>query len=346
MVEPDIEPTLLSVFIAEAYFLHLPTKEVPSSRLLRLRFLQELLAPYERDAVLEQCGISKISGPSQKVDNRVIVPQSTEQIPTSDESLPNLEKFDMVALRTIYCEEISKPSDVRCQPIRCLRILQYVNEIGSPKILDKLRLSLTNRPEQAPQTQEPVIIDKLFDIHIYLDRQESQSHILVARMRYNKYMYYETYERAVRELEGDKSNGRREKLKVTARKASKSYEQGWRADVPATPHADSINHSYQILTSAEKNGHASSMVKDKIARKVAKKYDKDEKQVRNDIRKYIKEGRIMHLILHGRVCLNAALLVLFPSVESDPPSLDLEKFRPEIQEKELKTLRKPIGMKE
>jgi hypothetical protein len=184
MIGSHIERTLLSVFIAEACFRYrLPIAEVPSSRDLRLRFLEELLAPYERDAVLEQCGIPSNLVPSQKVDTRVMVPQPAAKAQAKDKSFPKLENFDMAALNIAFLE---KPNDISM--VRSLRILQCVNEIGSPTILDSIKLALAELPEdRIPQDVDEPIVEKLFHIHIYLETQESRSHLLVARNRYIKF---------------------------------------------------------------------------------------------------------------------------------------------------------------
>ena len=63
-----MESTLLSVWMAETCLQYKPFQDVPSSRDLRLRFLEELLAPYQRDSVLEKCGIPNTHTVSQHVD--------------------------------------------------------------------------------------------------------------------------------------------------------------------------------------------------------------------------------------------------------------------------------------
>ena len=88
------------------------------------------------------------------------------------------------------------------------------------------------------------------------------------------------------------------------------------------------------------------MVKDEISSKVAKLYGGNEKSIRQNINKYIKQGRVLHHILRGRRSLDPGLLVLFPSFGAGPPSLNMAEFGLELQGPEEKTLSKPIELKE
>jgi hypothetical protein len=338
-----IEHTLLSVLIADACFRNLlPVTDVPSSRDLRLRFLQELLAPYERNDVLEQCGIPDHGKPSQKVDTRVILPKTITQTPCSEDSFPEVKNFDTHALRSAFRE---KPADIDFA--RCLRILQCVNEIGSPNILDSLKLALIERPKHwTSQTPEKPIIEKLYHIHVYLDKQESRNHLLVAQTRYIKFCYFETYHLAVKALQSEKQHSLREMRKETALKRTLSYSQGLCKELPPKPHTESIHHNYKDLTPAEIKRRAPDIVKDEISRKIAHFYKVNEKEIRPRIVRYLREGRGLHYILQGALCLNPGLLILFPSWETDCPSLDLEPFKSRIDEKQQESLSRPIGMKE
>jgi hypothetical protein len=343
MIGPHIERTLLSVFIAEACFRHLlPITEVPSSRDLRLRFLGELLAPYERDAVLEQCGIPSNSIPSQKVDTRVIVPQPAAQVLANDDSFPNLANFNMAALRTAF---LRKPVDI--STVQSLRILQCVNEIGSPNILDSLKLALAKPPEhRVAQDVDGPIVEKLFHIHVYLDAHESRGHLLVARHRYIKFCYFETYQLAVQALQKEKSRSNKEQHKVNAFKFSESYKQGFRNELPDTPHTDNIESVYGDLSDDSRKKRAPDVVKASILRKVMNATKGNKDRIKRNIIRYIREGKVLHLILYGSVCLNPGLFILFPSQETHKPSLDVEQFRFDLEEAEKKSLSKPIGIKE
>jgi hypothetical protein len=343
MMGSHIEHTLLSVFIAEACFRYrLPITEVPSSRDLRLRFLGELLAPYERDAVLEQCGILSNLMPSQKVDTRVIVPQPAAQVLVNDDSFPKLENFNTAALRTAF---LTKPEDI--STVQSLRILQCVNEIGSPNILDSLKLALAKPPEhRIAQDVDGPIVEKLFHIHVYLDTHESRGHLLVARNRYIKFCYFETYQLAVRTLQKEKHRSNQEQRRVNEFKVSKSYKHGFRDELPDTPHTDHIESVYGDLSDDSKKKRAPDVVKASILRKVMSKTKGNKERIKRNINRYIREGKVLHLILQGSVCLNPGLFILFPSQETRKPSLDVEEFQPDLEEAAKKSLSKPIGMRE
>jgi hypothetical protein len=344
-----MESTLLSVWIAEACFQYRPLWNVPSSRDLRLRFLEELLAPFQRDYVLEKCGIPRTHTVSQDVDTRDKFARLETQVQNDkifgldvEIFVQNLENFEPGALRKALLERPSKIKDGRC-----LRILQCVDEIGSPHILDSLKLACARKDEnQSYRAIKQPIFEKLFHIHIYLDKQESQSHLLVARKRYIKYCYFETYLRAVEALKGEKHNGYRERQKVLARKRTASFKKGISEELPPTPHTDEIHRVYKNLSPSARRRKAPDIVKDEISSKVAKLYGGNEKSIRRNINKYIKQGRVLHHILRVRRSLDPGLLVLFPSFGAGPPSLSMAEFGLELQGPEEKSLSKPIELKE
>ncbi|KAJ5022553.1 hypothetical protein J3E73DRAFT_373835 [Bipolaris maydis] len=341
-IEPHMESTLLSIWIAEAYFQHRPLQNVPSSRDLRIRILEELLAPYQRDYVLEKSGIpSKLTGP-EHIDTQWKLARLETQSQTGEVFVPNLENFELEALRESL---LRKPSEINRG--RCLRILQCVNEIGSPHILESLKLACTRKDEcQTYSRTDQPIFDKLFHIHIYLDRQESQSHILVARNRYIKYCYFETYLRAVKALQEEKRNSTQERRRVLARKRTTSFKQGISEILPPTPHTEEIHRVYENLSPSERKRRAPDMVKDEISKKIVKEYGGNEKRIRRNINKYIKDGRVLHHVLRGWRSLDPALLILFPSFGSDLPSLSVTQFGLELEELEEKALSKPIQLKD
>ncbi|XP_014553168.1 hypothetical protein COCVIDRAFT_18877 [Bipolaris victoriae FI3] len=80
------------------------------------------------------------------------------------------------------------------------------------------------------------------------------------------------------------------------------------------------------------------MVKDEISKKIVKEYGGNEKRIRRNINKYIKDGRVLHYILRGGRSLDPALLILFPSFGSDLPSLSVTQFGLELEELEEKAL--------
>jgi hypothetical protein len=341
-----MEHTLLSVFIAEACCRRLlPIDKIPSSRDLRLRYLKELLAPYERNAALEQCGIPTNLTPSHVVDTRANLSWPKTQILVNEDFLPQLENFDMSALRTAFS---AKPAEI--SRVRYLRIVQYVNEIGSPAILDTLKSALAKQPEtRIATTVKDSTYEKLFHIHIYLDTQRSHDHLSLARSRYVKYCYFETYQVAVKALSDEKHNSHREQHVAIVRKSrGASLKQGFCEDVLDTPHTDNIDRSYNILTNEEKKKRAPDMVKCEIARRVANQTTPgvDENRIRKDVTKYIKEGRVLHYLLQDKICLSPGFLILFPGQGMHQPSLAPRDFRCNLEAKEQSSLSKAFKIKE
>lgn len=330
-----MESTLLSVFLAEACLRGLlPVSEVPSSRNLRLRYLTELLAPYERDCVLERFGIPRGLASSERLDTRVVTAQPDPPAAADKFPIPDLEHFDMKALRKTFLE---KPAGLK--RARWLRILQCVNEIGSPHILDSLKLVL-NQPlamKTAHDAEQP-IVEKLLHIHLYLERAESQSHLDVARSRYVKYCYFETYERAVKALRELKRASLLERRRLSSRKHH--------VEVPPVPHTDGIEQTFQALTESEKKRKAEDVVKTEIARRMLEVGRGDEKRTRQNITRYIREGKVLHHTLQGALCLNPSILILFPSWESQAPSLNVDAFQLELEHGEKTSLSRPIERKE
>ena len=349
-IESHMESTLLSVWIAEAYFQYKPLQDVPSSRDLRLRFLEELLAPYQRDSVLEKCGIPKTHTVFQHVDTRYKFARLETQAQIGEIFglnlnifVQNLENFEPEALRKALLQIPSK-IDRR----RCLRILQCVDEIGSPHILDALKLACATKVEdQTYRATEQPLFEKLFHIHIFLDKQESQSHLLIARERYIKYCYFETYLRAVEALQEEKFNTYRERRRISARKRrTTSFKRGVSEELPPTPYTGEVNRVYENLSPSRRKQRARDIVKDEISRKIREVYGGNEKRIRHNINRYLRQGKVLHLILRGGRSLDPGLLVLFPSFEAGPPSLNMAKFGLELKEPEEKALRKPIELKE
>ncbi|KAJ5028945.1 hypothetical protein PSV08DRAFT_387769 [Bipolaris maydis] len=260
------------------------------------------------------------------------------QAQENDIFVANLEGFDSDALHKVLRQ---RPAEIPRG--RCLRILQCVHEIGCPYILESLKLAFTQKHEGHPQeaVQQP-IVEKLFHIHLYLDRQETQNHLLVARSRYVKYCYFETYLLAVEALRKEKRDGTRENKKISALKQTTSFKLGLCNELPPTPHSDEIHRIYEDFSPVEKKRRAEDMVKNEISKKVAKVYRVEEKCIRRDINRYIREGRVLHYILQGGVVLNPSLLLLFPSFGTSPPSLSTARLGIELKEAEEKSLNKPI----
>jgi hypothetical protein len=337
-----MESTLISVWIAEARFQSRLLENVPSSRDLRLRFLRELLAPYQRDSILEKRGIPSNHTGSHHIDTRSKSVRLETQVQNHKICVQNLKNFEHGALQEALDQ---MPPTIELG--RYLRILQCVDEIGSPHILDSLKSACARKAEdQTHRATEEPLFEKLFHIHIHLDKLENQSHLLVARERYIKYCYFETYLRAFKALREKKRNSNQERRRVSARKRTASFKQGISEGLPPTPHTEEINRVYYGLSPSGRIRRAPDMVKDEICSKVVQAYGGDQKRIRRKINKYISQGRVLHHVLQGGRSLDLGLLVLFPSSGADPPSLSMAEFGVELQELEKKALSKAIELKE
>jgi hypothetical protein len=164
-----------------------------------------------------------------------------------------------------------------------------------------------------------------------LEKQESQSHLLVARERYIKYCYFETYLRAVEALKEEKHSSYQERRRVSARKRrTASFKKGISEELPSTPNTEGIHQFYGNLSPSRRKQQAPDMVKYEISRKVAEVYGGNAKRIRRNINRYINQGRVLHHILQGRRSLDLGLLILFPSLGADPPSLSMAKLGVEL----------------
>lgn len=174
------------------------------------------MAPYERDSILEQCGISSKLAPSQKVDTRVIMAPPATRLHGEESCTLNLNNFDGEALAKVFRE---RPSEVSNR--RCLRILQYVNAIGSACILSSLNAAFDKLPKgNAVQAVDEPVLEKLFHIHLRLVNLEGQDHLFIARHRYIKYCYFETG-KSSRAAEGFSTEADR-KLQIRASRGTTS----------------------------------------------------------------------------------------------------------------------------
>ena len=342
-----------------------------------------MLAPYERDFVLEKCDISSKHTGAQHVDARIKLARSETQVQTDEIPAQNLESFGHGAphgvlpkgpskielercRRILQCAVqnlenfedgallalVQKPSKIKVE--RRLRILKCVNEIGSPHILDSLKLACarnvegqTHRAIEQPLVEE--LFQKLFRIHCYLDKLDSQSQLLVARERYIKYCYFETYLRTLVALQDKKHNNTRKRRKVWNRKQTTSFKQGISEELPSSPDAGESHRPCNNANPSGRNRRARDLIRDEICSKLERVHGSSPRciqSIRSNVNKYIRQGKVLHLILQGGRSLGPGLLVLFPSVVADPPSLNMAGFGGELLEVEEKALSHPIRLKE
>lgn len=322
-------PCLLSIHMAEAILHHRPSG-APRERELRLRFLRETLAPYEVDAVVQQIGLPKMNHvPSRRFDLREKQAQAA--------TLPGRpHRLDADALPQIFAEA---PEGM--QGRKAARTLQCIAEVGSARILTSIR-SATRSPLETPLDAEGDM-GRLLHIHTFLDRDRDRSHVSVARNRYLKYCYYQSFQAAVEALSARKRCGRAERRQLTSCKQSASYRLG-RRDLPPTPALDYINDRFASPDDDEKSRTAPEMVKTAVVRKITAICGSDGDKVSKNMTLYLREGKTMHLILQGEACLDPGLLLLLPTQETSEPSLDIAGLA--LDDGERRRLAKPIRTKE
>ncbi|KAL5402573.1 hypothetical protein PMIN03_010571 [Paraphaeosphaeria minitans] len=277
-----------------------------------------------------QCVIPNLSGSarSQRAYNDVSI--------ASD-----LENFDTDMLKTAM-----RQAPVKISRQRYLRILQYVNSIGLPPVLPLVEGLIRPSQDSINEPEDKIVSNNLVKIHLYLTDLESQDHRLVAKHRYSKYRYYETYLLAVKSLQKEKLSSRRARKKIEAHKGTATYKQGYHERPSSAQHISGVHEAAQESSPAEKNWKASVIVKNRIVKKVATVSKRDEQRIGKDFNRYIKEGKVLKNILQGAVRADPGLFVLFPSREPHPPSLIIDQLNIDLEEIERKRLCKPLALED
>jgi hypothetical protein len=117
-------------------------------------------------------------------------------------------------------------------------------------------------------------------------------------------------------------------------------------EISSAPYTDDIEQTFQGLTEKEKKRKTEDVIKTEIARRMLQVSCGDEKQTRQNITRYIREGKVLHYILQGALCLNPSILILFPSWESQPPTLAIDAFQLKLEHGEKTSLSRPIERRE
>ncbi|KAF2008346.1 hypothetical protein BU24DRAFT_469034 [Aaosphaeria arxii CBS 175.79] len=315
MQERDI--TITSVFYVEALS---KGGDVifPPEEDLRQRFLRKLRVSSEMHATQLDSG------------------QPTIQLPvnSSASKYPIPDGFDRTLLQELH---LQLPAQM--EVFKYLRILQSIREIGSPRILESLKMTMKSTTDFALDTTEQ--ITKLLHIHKYLDREDSVGHLSVARARYVKYCYYQTFQEAVETLSAHKRLSRVEQHRVVKHKSTSTYRQGL-SGLPLTPSTDAIDALYPTLSDAEKKRPAADMVKNAIISSIKQASGAADKRIEERITQYIRHGKLMHLLLQSYARPSPQILILLPGEESQPPYLDLghidQKLKKPIRRKDIDSL--------
>jgi hypothetical protein len=306
---------------------------------LRRRYLKELVAPYRTHGVLEGMKIPHCGVPAVKVDMRDMIASPTIESPLES---PPFEIHDLEGFNHGLLQQALSKARASIGTKKTLRILQCISEIGSEEVLGSLQASLNNAGDTNLQHETPVV-QKLLHIHQYLDEKETESHIAIAKNRYVKYCYFEIFQLAARLVSTAKELGHKERHKVMLRKASVSWHlqifDDDDRDLPSTPNTDGLERLFSGLSIEERKKPATAMLKLWIAKQLETNGNRE--RIKRSVDRYLREGKIMHLILQG---VNPSLLILFPGFQTQEPSLDPSQFS--TDPKLLKSLRKPICVRE
>ncbi|KAF2647490.1 hypothetical protein K491DRAFT_763655 [Lophiostoma macrostomum CBS 122681] len=179
---------------------------------LRRRYLNELVRPYRAHKELSRLGIPDcgVVPPANSDARDFPASPVAESAPGSlPFRVPDLDGFDRGSLQQAMLKAY-----MALGMKKALRILQCVCEIGSEDVLTSLQESLS-RPEGLKLQRKTPVVQKLLHIHHFLDKQEIESHIAIARNRYVKYCYFEIFQFAARLVSEAKGRSSKERYKVT-----------------------------------------------------------------------------------------------------------------------------------
>ncbi|KAI1663331.1 hypothetical protein L13192_12638 [Pyrenophora tritici-repentis] len=228
----------------------------------------------------------------------------------------NIPEFDKARLTKVLTLRNAKITDERC-----LRILQCIYETGSSRILDSLKAATITPVTTIDTTNNgEAYVVTLSYIYHYLYENAPTSHLAVARSRYVKYRYYQTYLQAVELLRDSLEVRRHERRKLAQHRKTATYLQNVRL-LPATPETDQVAQTYSVNP-----GRAGDIVKRDVVQRVQKLYGRYSEEDKRDFHQmmtvFLRHGKRMHLLLQGlSPPLDPALLLFLPSTTAT--SLDI-----------------------
>ncbi|KAF1938139.1 hypothetical protein EJ02DRAFT_469137 [Clathrospora elynae] len=171
-----------------------------------------------------------------------------------------------------YAARLEKAPSLRADGAkgeRYFKTLQCIREAGSSQILSSLKAATSTQAniknaDSLTKTPGYTDVDRLFCIHRFLENQDVASHIAIARSRYVRLLYYQTYESAVASLSVSLRNRRVETSRISA-----------------------IKH----------------IVKQDILQRIQGYYDhpspEDKRRIKRNMTVFLKQGKNIHLILQG-----------------------------------------------
>ena len=306
-----------------------------------MAYIEELLKPFEQQALLEKIGINHDGERINRIGHSQVPVGETASVTSSVGLVTSPEGFDP----SLFSKCLSQvPKELNQQ--RWFKILQYVSAIGSPAILRSITLAFSELHKKLTMDPEDDrIFEKLFRIHLYLERHDGRGHIDNARERYIKYCYYEAYELAVAALQEAKGRAYRERRKVSAVRMTATWKQGMRENLPSTPNSDEVDRVYSYFNPEERKVRAMDMVKLEVSRSIVREHGGNEVDIRKDITRFVKEGKVLHTVLYGARCLNPKLFILFPSQDSHRPVLQPHDLGMILGKKERQPYGRPFTLR-
>jgi hypothetical protein len=249
----------------------------------------------------------------------------------------NIPEFDKARLTRALTLRHAKITDERC-----LRILQCIHETGSSRILDSLKTATITPVTMIKTTSNgEAYVVTLSYIYHYLYAKAPTSHLAVARSRYVKYCYYQTYQQAVKLLHDSLEVRRIEQQRLARHRKSSSYAQNL-IQLPATPETDRVAQTYSVTS-----GRASDIVKRDVVQRIQELYgrysEEDKSHFHKKMTVFLRHGRTMHLVLQEQSSpLDPALLLFLPSTTATSLGITSRIIDEEAQ----KRLDKGIRVKE
>lgn len=280
-----------------------------------MQFIKALLRPYQHESILNGLGIKQGSKGGQKFHSFYALASSPDEMLTDDQ------------LRRLSNNDITRPPQGVDK--RVLRLLQYIFEIGSPAVLDAIKTAATHPRDSI--TYSDSASSCLLQIHRYLDTKGSNNHLDIARTRYLKYCYHESFQSEVRTLTLKKRVSRLERR----RKGKRLYTS--LADEESTPETNWITNNYPNVEHGSRSAHT--IVRLSILQGIRQHFGGTPNVIEKDFDRYLRDGSNLQKLLQGA---DPILLILFPGERYSIPVLNYHNLE-DIALKQ--SLQKPIGTK-
>ncbi|KAF1362022.1 hypothetical protein EJ07DRAFT_153597 [Lizonia empirigonia] len=312
-VDPSIECTLLSIYLVESECKTVELIPPYVEAHLRKRYFETLLVREE-----EQWRACNANVPLQAVSfvARLAEADATSSPPIAGDTT----EFHINELDPDLLKEALSRKPKTLKDIKCLRILQYIHGTGGPQVLDHLKasaMSLDYHVDLVADNPREAHAARISVIHAALDSRGSTSHFGIAQSRFAKLCYYREFQQAVESLRSSNKARRVERQRL-ARHQQRLGHVPENDQTVLTPQTNAMAQQY-----SETTGRSSSVVRDDVVRRLSTIYKRsspeDQAEIKLQVDSYIRQGKILHLILQGRSCnTSPAVLLLIPTVAVSP----------------------------